>query len=245
MYNFIKTFIAMSVGIMSFVVRLDRSYLMHWIVLAVICSCYENWWDIKKDFLLFESGTRYKFLRNDLGYNNPSIYYALVVVNFFLRIAWVLTISPDMYRILGINNELFILGFGFLEMSRRLVNNFLKMEKEHITNLRNLKTVQELKFPFVNQSIELTNIEQDPYSKSISPLFNAEINSPPISRKLSLENLLQLPLLEELQPKKSHLDLASIPKNISFHEYLASRLTHKNLNSFRLTQMLDEPKETV
>lgn len=46
-----------------------------------------------------------------------------------------------MYRLFGIKNELFVLMVGMLEMMRRFINNFLKMEKEHITNLRNLKTI--------------------------------------------------------------------------------------------------------
>ena len=53
-----------------------------------------------------------------------------------------------MYRLFGIKNELFVLMVGILEMMRRFINNFLKMEKEHITNLRNLKTIQDLKYPF-------------------------------------------------------------------------------------------------
>ena len=74
-----------------------------------------------------------------------------------------------MYRFLGLANiELFIMLFGFIEMTRSilfisiigLLNNFLKMEKEHITNLRNLKTVQEIRFPFKDESdfIELREL---------------------------------------------------------------------------------------
>lgn len=32
------------------------------------------------------------------------------------------------------------------------------MEKEHITNLRNLRTVQELKFPFKEPDVEMIDI---------------------------------------------------------------------------------------
>lgn len=54
-----------------------------------------------------------------------------------------------MYTYLGINNrELFILFVGFLEMTRRLINNFLKIEKEYITNLRALKNTGDLSYPF-------------------------------------------------------------------------------------------------
>ena len=72
------------------------------------------------------------------------LYYFIAVLNLFLRATWALSISPDMYIYLGIKNELFILCVGFLEMTRSIcfnviiigfINNFLKMEKEHITNL--------------------------------------------------------------------------------------------------------------
>ena len=33
-------------------------------------------------------------------------------------------------------------------MSRRLINNFIKIEKEYITNLRSLKTTGDFKYPF-------------------------------------------------------------------------------------------------
>lgn len=98
--------------------------------------------------MFFEPNSKYKFLRNDLGYNSPAIYYLLAVVNLFLRATWVLSISPDICTVFGIKNELFILLVGTLEMMRRFLNNFLKMEKEHITNLRTFKAVQDLKYPF-------------------------------------------------------------------------------------------------
>ena len=171
MYNFIKTSIAMSVGILAYLTRLDVSWKYYWVAVACFCSCFEYYWDLKKDFMFFEKGTKYKFLRSDLGYNSPYIYYTLGVLNFFLRIAWVLTISPDMYKIIGIKNEIFVLLFGFLEMSRRLVNNFLKMEKEHINNLRSLKSIADLKFPFKeNNAVEMEEIHSVYDVESISTL---------------------------------------------------------------------------
>lgn len=62
-----------------------------------------------------------QFLRDDLGYNNPAIYYFLAVMNLFLRATWALSISPNMYKYLGIKNtELFGLMVGFLELTRSL-----------------------------------------------------------------------------------------------------------------------------
>jgi hypothetical protein len=174
MWNFFKTTTSMTVGILAYMTRLDSGFKYMWICVAAFCSCIEYWWDLKKDFLFFEAGSQNRFLRNDLGYNKPWIYYALAFVNFFLRLTWVLTISPDLYHILGINNELFIMMFGFIEMNRRLVNNFLKMEKEHITNLRNLKTVGDLRFPFPD-SVELSEIQLMEDYESVSSLENLSV----------------------------------------------------------------------
>ena len=76
-----------------------------------------------------------------------------------------------MYKIIGMKNEMFVLFFGFLEMSRRLVNNFLKMEKEHINNLRSLKSIADLKFPFKeNNAVEMDEIQSVYDVESISTL---------------------------------------------------------------------------
>lgn len=132
----------------SFLGKQNEKYFTIWILSAIVSTIWQNWWDLKKDFLFFESNSKYKFLRNDLGYNSPNLYYGLAVGNFILRTTWVLSISPDACTYLGIKNELFVLLVGFFEMLRRFINNFLKMEKEHIINLRTLRTVQDLRMPF-------------------------------------------------------------------------------------------------
>lgn len=158
MWNFFKTLNAVNVGVWSYIARKHPHFRLVWVVFAIISTFWQYWWDLKKDFLLFESDSKYKFLRNDLGYNSPKIYYTLAVLNFFLRCTWTLSLSPDMYKMLGLKNEIFVLIVGMLEMSRRFLNNFLKMEKEHITNLRSLKAVQDLKYPFkFEQEMKVAN----------------------------------------------------------------------------------------
>ena len=63
-----------------------------------------------------------------------------------------------MYVYFGIKNELFGLVVGFLEIFRSnnffkfiligFIDNFLKVEKEHMANLNTLKSVTEMKYPF-------------------------------------------------------------------------------------------------
>ena len=50
---------------------------------------------MKREWLLLEPGSKNKFLRSDLGYEKPYIYYTFAVVDFILHLTWILTISPD------------------------------------------------------------------------------------------------------------------------------------------------------
>lgn len=151
MWNFFKTAVAVLVGVLSYLAKQIPVVKYIWIPVATFSSLSQYWWDLKKDWLFFEPNSKHLFLRNDLGYNNPYIYYLLAIANLLLRATWVLSISPDISLIFGIRTELFYLVVGFLEMTRRLINNFLKIEKEYITNLRTLKAVQDLIYPFQTQ----------------------------------------------------------------------------------------------
>ncbi|CAK79880.1 unnamed protein product (macronuclear) [Paramecium tetraurelia] len=173
-YNFLKTANAAQVGVWSFLARRNpdvTEFRVIWIFVAIISTFWQYYWDLAKDFLFFEKDSKYKFLRNDLGYNSPTIYYIFAGVNLVLRCTWVLSLSPDICKLFGIKNELFVLLVGFLEMSRRFLNNFLKVEKEHIVNLRSLKVVQDLKYPFQVQKelVEFNNRDHWSVSSFLQP----------------------------------------------------------------------------
>ena len=69
-----------------------------WLIIAVTSSCYSYCWDMKMDYGLLQKGENYP-LRNELIYENKKIYVIAMVLNFFGRFAWVLTISPEVvYR---------------------------------------------------------------------------------------------------------------------------------------------------
>lgn len=156
MWNFFKTLLAVWVATLSYLAKKEFVFRIIWIPTATFCSLFQYWWDLKKDWLFFEEGSNVRFLRNDLGYNHPCIYYIIGISNFFLRLTWMLSLSPDMYLYFGLKNkELFIFIIGFLEMTRSnhiiilgLINNFIKIEKEYITNLRSLKTTRDYQYPF-------------------------------------------------------------------------------------------------
>lgn len=52
-------------------------------------------------------------------------------------------------------------------MSRRLINNFIKIEKEYITNLRSLKTTSDYKYPFDEKYLDDELFKFSRHSNSI------------------------------------------------------------------------------
>ena len=66
-----------------------------WIVLAFLSTSYTFFYDIKFDWNLLTFKGRHFLLRPLRIIGDPSIYYVVIFLNLFLRIAWVLTISTE------------------------------------------------------------------------------------------------------------------------------------------------------
>ena len=93
-----------------------------WLIIAVTSSCYSYCWDMKMDYGLLQKGKNYP-LRNHLIYEKKYIYFTAMILNFFGRFAWVLTISPEVvYRF--IRPEFFSMIIYLIEMLRRGMWNF-------------------------------------------------------------------------------------------------------------------------
>ena len=89
--------------------------------MITVSNLWNFWWDLNREWMLFEEKENKKSLRNDLGYNKKWIYYTLISFNFILRLSWVLSISPSIYEYLNIHSQLFILVIGFLEVTRSTI----------------------------------------------------------------------------------------------------------------------------
>ncbi|KAM3145495.1 hypothetical protein pb186bvf_002269 [Paramecium bursaria] len=171
MKNFFKNLLAVLISVLFYLQNNSHRFFKYaWIPAALSYSFIQFYWDMKREWLLLEPGSKNKFLRSDLGYEKPYIYYTFAVVDFILHLTWILTISPEqVYQMLDLKDkELLLLIVGFLEISRRNLNNFFRIEKEYILNLRNLKSIQEVQYPFQELAINQRRQTQD--NESISTL---------------------------------------------------------------------------
>ena len=67
---------------------------------------YSYFWDIKMDWNLLECSDKSTFLRKHLTFAPERNYYIVIVLNFVMRLAWTMTLSPAVLQLFGDKNLL-------------------------------------------------------------------------------------------------------------------------------------------
>ena len=110
-----------------------------WMTAFIGSSLYSFWWDINMDWGLGKM--QYNFLGPRLMYPKRSMYYAIMSLDLVLRFAWVLTlIPPDTGASFALPHYLTAVSM-ILELYRRTVWGFLRLENEHRSNTAGFRRV--------------------------------------------------------------------------------------------------------
>lgn len=101
-----------------------------WVMFATVSALYSYYWDVTKDWNVAATDKVIpkRFLKT------------AVVVNFFLRFNWILTIST----FLLFNQMLISFAFGCLEVVRRYMWALFRMELEHTNNMENFRATKDI-----------------------------------------------------------------------------------------------------
>lgn len=106
-------------------------------------SCFVFWWDMVMDWGLFEKNAgEYKFLREELVYSSPYYYYFGIVEDFILRFSWTFTLILTELNIA--NSEIIVSILAPMEVFRRFIWNFFRLENEHINNCGKFRAVRDI-----------------------------------------------------------------------------------------------------
>lgn len=123
--------------------RQTHAFFYLWIVSAVFSSCYTLTWDIKMDWgLLDKNAGENRFLREEIVYAYKFYYYFAMVEDFILRFVWTLTVSIG--EGLLIHGEILKTLLASLEIFRRFVWNFFRLENEHLNNCGQFRAVRDI-----------------------------------------------------------------------------------------------------
>ena len=104
-----------------------NGYLKAWAVSSLVHAVYTFVWDVYMDWGLFQSRD---LLRPKLKYRWRSLYYLAIVEDLILRFAWSLKLSLGLHLQAQVN--LFYTLLAGLEIFRRFVWNFYRVEYEHV-----------------------------------------------------------------------------------------------------------------
>jgi len=151
-YNIMKYFCSLITVFLSLGVNLDptnNNFFYSWIFFAILSTFCAYYWDLKMDWGFLDPNAKYKYLRQQLSYSNIFLYYLAISINLLFRFAWILSLSPAIVH-KTLRKELFTFVLGFIEMIRRAIWNFFKVEKEHIANCGMFRVVENYKLPFEN-----------------------------------------------------------------------------------------------
>lgn len=135
------------VATFSFLTIFYPNCFKYWLIFACISGCYSSFWDVKMDFGFFEEGPNFP-LRNKLTYKNHFFYHFTIVVDIILRFLWVLSVSPEIMNQM-IRPEFLALMLFTLEMFRRGLWNFIRVEYEHLDMMKKFQISYYEELPFI------------------------------------------------------------------------------------------------
>ncbi|XP_059655822.1 phosphate transporter PHO1 homolog 10-like [Cornus florida] len=121
-----------------------------WMVLALVSSAVatimNTYWDIIVDWGLLQRQSRNFLLRDKLLVSQRTVYFAAMVLDIILRFAWLQLMVK--FNVRSLHGKAVSSIFSFLEILRRGMWNFFRLENEHLNNVGKYRAFKSVPFPF-------------------------------------------------------------------------------------------------
>ncbi|KAL7132800.1 hypothetical protein ABFS83_12G098500 [Erythranthe nasuta] len=119
--------------------------IVAWIA-SVVAAVTSTYWDIVIDWGFFQRNSKNKWLRDKLLISNKSVYYGAIVLNVLLRLAWMQTVMN--ITVFSLHRQTMVALVASLEIIRRGVWNFFRLENEHLNNVGKYRAFKSVPLPF-------------------------------------------------------------------------------------------------
>uniref|UniRef100_A0A3Q3LB60 Xenotropic and polytropic retrovirus receptor 1a n=1 Tax=Mastacembelus armatus TaxID=205130 RepID=A0A3Q3LB60_9TELE len=130
------------------------------IVFSTISSLYTLIWDLRMDWGLFDRGAgENTFLREEIVYPHKAYYYCAIIEDVILRFAWTIQISLATMTSSYSVGDIMATVLAPLEVFRRFVWNFFRLENEHLNNCGEFRAVRDISVAPLNAD-DQTLLEQ-------------------------------------------------------------------------------------
>ncbi|KAI3722419.1 hypothetical protein L2E82_33457 [Cichorium intybus] len=112
-----------------------------------VATVFNTYWDLVCDWGLLRRDSENPWLRDKLLLPHRSIYFLAMVVNVILRLAWVQTVL-DFHEAPFLHRTALIALLTSLEIIRRGIWNFFRLENEHLNNVGKYRAFKSVPLPF-------------------------------------------------------------------------------------------------
>ncbi|KAL6489931.1 hypothetical protein MHYP_G00002760 [Metynnis hypsauchen] len=130
------------------------------IAFSVINSCYTLVWDLKMDWGLFDRNAgENTLLREEIVYPQKAYYYCAILEDVILRFAWTIPLSVGAVTSCCDIADILATVLAPLEVFRRFVWNFFRLENEHLNNCGEFRAVRDISVAPLNAD-DQTLLEQ-------------------------------------------------------------------------------------
>ncbi|GMN38852.1 hypothetical protein TIFTF001_008078 [Ficus carica] len=116
------------------------------VVMSSVATMYQLYWDFVKDWGLLQTNSKNPWLRNELVLRRKIIYYISMGLNLVLRLAWLQTVLHSNFE--HVDTRVTGLFLAALEVIRRGLWNFFRLENEHLNNAGKFRAVKTVPLPF-------------------------------------------------------------------------------------------------
>uniref|UniRef100_M4EDK4 EXS domain-containing protein n=1 Tax=Brassica campestris TaxID=3711 RepID=M4EDK4_BRACM len=127
-----------------------QKHQVAWRVLAaifsVIAAIFSTWWDFVHDWGLLNRTSKNHWLRDKLLIPQKKVYFVAMILNVLLRFAWIQTVLD--FKFSFMHKETMITVVASLEIIRRGIWNFFRLENEHLNNVGKYRAFKSVPLPF-------------------------------------------------------------------------------------------------
>ncbi|XP_027913347.1 phosphate transporter PHO1 homolog 10-like isoform X2 [Vigna unguiculata] len=143
--NYLSTITAM-VFRTAFELKKGNSWKVLALVFSALAVLQNTYWDIVKDWGLLQRLSNNPYLRDKLILPHRSIYFIAMVVDIALRISWMQLVFEMDWS--PLRKVAIITVTSCLEIIRRGIWNFFRLENEHLNNVGNYRAFKSVPHPF-------------------------------------------------------------------------------------------------
>ncbi|KAL1563136.1 phosphate transporter PHO1 3-like [Salvia divinorum] len=111
-----------------------------------ITTIYNTYWDIVVDWGLLQKKSKNRWLRDKLLISNKAVYVVAIVSNILLRLVWMQLVLD--FHLPFLHRNAMIAVIACLEILRRGIWNFFRLENEHFSNVENYRAFKSIPMPF-------------------------------------------------------------------------------------------------